>query len=176
VQTGDVIRIQSFKERKPIYAVRFNAPAKLKVLEDAFESSSENILLKSTKVKTLEIVDYDEETSAKIVATAKKLKGIPYRSGGSTPKGFDCSGYTSYVYKKAGISIPRTAREQSGKGTYIPISKVKPGDIVCWDKPGTSHHVGIYIGGKKFIHSVQSGDVIRIQTFAQRKPVFAVRY
>jgi cell wall-associated NlpC family hydrolase len=153
--------------------ISYEAGATLKTTD-----SIEHIVLRELTKKTVSAksVSYDEELGASIVADAKKYLGLPYKAGGFSPKGFDCSGFTCYIYKKNGIKISRTAREQSGTGTYIPISEVKPGDIVCWDKPGTSHHVGIYIGGKKFIHSVQTGDVIRIQSFKERKPVFAVRF
>ncbi len=73
-----------------------------------------------------------------IVSIASSLMGIPYVYGGSTPAGFDCSGFTQYVYAAAGISIPRTSYEQGMAGTFIPASEARPGDIV-WE-PG---HVGI---------------------------------
>lgn len=91
----------------------------------------------------------------RILQLANSLKGIHYRSGGSTPKGFDCSGFTSYVFKNAaGVSLPRTADGQAGKGTAVSQSNLRPGDIVYFQtyKKGPSH-VGIYTGGGNFIHS-----------------------
>ncbi|GEM_PF-797510 len=91
----------------------------------------------------------------RILKLAYSLKGIHYRSGGSTPKGFDCSGFTSYVFKNAaGVSLPRTASGQAGKGTAVSKSNLRPGDIVYFQtyKKGPSH-VGIYTGGGNFIHA-----------------------
>jgi cell wall-associated NlpC family hydrolase len=132
----------------------------------------------TTPVNTTE-ADYSGEVTgggSGIVSDARRFIGVPYRYGGSSPKGFDCSGFTSYVYKLNGLSIPRTAASQSAKGKYIPISKVKAGDIVCFGARGSSHHVGIYIGGGKYIHAPYTGAKVRIQTFAKRKPNFAVRF
>jgi cell wall-associated NlpC family hydrolase len=132
---------------------------------------------KSTPKKEKKKVYKTPELGNGIVADAYALLGIPYKYGGSSPSsGFDCSGLTSYIYKKNGISIPRTASQQSGAGKYVEVSDLQPGDIVCWDRPGTSHHVGIYVGGKKFIHAPQRGDKIRVTSFSQRKPSFGVRF
>jgi cell wall-associated NlpC family hydrolase len=96
-----------------------------------------------------------------IVAEAKKYLGLPYVYGGSTPAGFDCSGYTQYVYKNgAGISIPRVSRDQANYGIAVPYSQIRVGDLVAFNSP--VDHVGIYIGNGKFIHSPKTGDVVKI--------------
>lgn len=92
-----------------------------------------------------------------IVSIAAQLTGIPYVYGGSTPAGFDCSGFTQYVYAQAGIHIPRTSYEQGAAGTPIPASEARPGDIV-WE-PG---HVAIYAGDGMIIEATVPGDVTRI--------------
>jgi cell wall-associated NlpC family hydrolase len=121
-------------------------------------------------------VYYDVSGGSGIIADAKKFLGLPYKRGGSTPSGFDCSGFTSYIYRLNGKSIPRTASGQSSAGKYIPLSSAKPGDIVCFGKRGSSYHVGIYLGGNKYIHSPYTGQKIRIQSFASARPSFAVRF
>ncbi|OQB23372.1 MAG: Gamma-D-glutamyl-L-lysine endopeptidase [Firmicutes bacterium ADurb.Bin182] len=96
-----------------------------------------------------------------IVSEAKKHLGLPYVSGGSTPAGFDCSGFTQYVYRNgAGISIPRVSKDQALSGIAVPYSQMRVGDLVAFNSP--VDHVGIYIGGGKFIHSPKPGDVVKI--------------
>lgn len=100
-----------------------------------------------------------------IVSYAKKFLGVPYVHGGSTPKGFDCSGFTQYVMGHFGGSIPRTTTGQYSSGAKISKSELKPGDLVFF-KPsaGSSRisHVGIYVGSGKFIHAPQPGESVKI--------------
>lgn len=101
----------------------------------------------------------DEESSAsasKVIAYAKKFKGVRYVYGGESPKGFDCSGFTQYVYKSMGVSLNRTAASQATQGTKIKKADLRPGDLVFFDTNGGHNnisHVGIYIGGGQFIHA-----------------------
>ncbi|WP_349408662.1 C40 family peptidase [Pseudalkalibacillus sp. SCS-8] len=90
---------------------------------------------------------------------AHKFIGTPYVYGGTTPSGFDCSGFLQYVYNKIGVSIPRTSKAQSTYGTAVSKSDLKPGDLVYFSntyKPGVSHS-GVYVGNGKFIHASSSG-------------------
>ena len=91
-----------------------------------------------------------------VVRVAKKYKGARYTWGGSSPKGFDCSGFTWYVYKKAtGMDISRGVEEQWNRGRSVGKNDWKPGDIVFFKNTferGLSHN-GIYIGGDEFIHA-----------------------
>jgi cell wall-associated NlpC family hydrolase len=87
---------------------------------------------------------------------AKTLVGSPYVYGGSSPSGFDCSGFTSYVYKQFGYSINRTASTQLDNGKAVSKSELQPGDLVMFKKgSGSSRasHVGIYIGNNQFVHA-----------------------
>jgi len=86
-----------------------------------------------------------------VIEKAKALVGTPYVYGGSTTAGFDCSGFTQYVYRKAGMSIPRVSYEQAKAGKSVPYSKMRPGDLVCFNSPVS--HVGIYLGNGMFIHA-----------------------
>lgn len=95
-----------------------------------------------------------------IIAEAKTFLGLPYVWGGTTPSGFDCSGYMQYIFKNAGVKLPRVAREQQNVGVQIPVSEVQPGDLIFWGKP--AHHVAMYIGNGQYIHAPQTGDVIKI--------------
>ncbi|MBQ9762481.1 MAG: C40 family peptidase [Oscillospiraceae bacterium] len=96
-----------------------------------------------------------------IVANAKKLIGVPYVWGGTTTKGFDCSGFVQYVMKQSGITLPRTTAQQVKVGTYVSKSNLQPGDLVFLQntyRTGVSH-VGIYIGNGNVIHASSSKGV-----------------
>ncbi len=93
-----------------------------------------------------------------LIATAKSFLGVPYLWGGTSPSGFDCSGYTQYVFKQHGISLNRTCETQYQQGIYVSKSNLQPGDLVFFQntyKSGISH-VGIYIGDGNFIHASSS--------------------
>ncbi|MDT8903074.1 C40 family peptidase [Anaeroselena agilis] len=89
-----------------------------------------------------------------IIATGQKYMGVPYVWGGETPAGFDCSGFTQYVMKQNGVTIPRTAAEQFAAGSPVAKDKLQAGDLVFFTtyKPGASH-VGFYMGDGKFLHA-----------------------
>ena len=95
-----------------------------------------------------------------ILAEAGKYKGVPYVFGGTTPSGFDCSGYTRFVFAKAGINLPRLADEQYMMGKSVSKANLQPGDLVFFEtyEPGASHS-GIYIGNGQFISATSSRGV-----------------
>jgi len=97
-----------------------------------------------------------------VVGIAMQYLGIPYRWGGESPStGFDCSGFTYYVFSRVGVSLPRTVSTQYGVGVSVSRSQLAPGDLVFFNGLG---HVGIYIGGNQFIHSPHTGDVVKISS------------
>jgi len=96
-----------------------------------------------------------------IVSYAKSLLGTRYVYGGTTTSGFDCSGFTSYVYKKAGITLPRTSASQYGEGTSVSKGNLQSGDLVFFNNLGKGPtHVGIYVGGGMFISAESEGIAI----------------
>lgn len=102
-----------------------------------------------------------------VIEEAKKYFGTPYVMGGITPKGFDCSGFVYFIYKKIGMTIPRNSFKQYEK---LPKSKEpKPGDLVFFQtyKPGASH-VGIYAGNNQFIHAPKAGAKVGYGKFNEK--------
>jgi cell wall-associated NlpC family hydrolase len=100
---------------------------------------------------------------AAILGTAYSLQGSPYVWGGNGPNVFDCSGYTRYVFRQHGVSLPRTAASQMGVGTSVSRSQLQPGDLVFFSYgSGSIDHVGIYVGNNSYIHAPQSGDVVKV--------------
>lgn len=97
----------------------------------------------------------------KIANYAKDFMGVPYVWGGTTPNGFDCSGYTRYVFDQMGYSLKRTAAEQLGNGVSVSKSELKIGDLVffrnTYSTSAAASHVGIYIGNNEFIHAAEGG-------------------
>ncbi len=103
----------------------------------------------------------NKPTASAIIATAKKYIGVPYVWGGSTPSGFDCSGFVQYVFKAHGITLPRTSKEQYTVGARVSKSNLKAGDLVFFNTEGNGvSHLGIYIGNNQFIHASTSKGVI----------------
>ena len=100
-------------------------------------------------------------SAAAIIATAKQYIGVPYVWGGSTPSGFDCSGFVQYVFAKHGITLPRTSAQQYTAGTWVSKSNLQPGDLVFYNTSGSGvSHLGIYIGNGQFIHASSSKGVM----------------
>lgn len=98
-----------------------------------------------------------------LISTAQKYMGVPYVWGGETPDGFDCSGFTQYVMKQNGITIPRTAADQFAAGTPVDKANLQVGDMVFFTtyKPGASH-VGFYMGNGKFIHASSAAKAVTV--------------
>lgn len=102
-----------------------------------------------------------------VLEVAARYVGVPYLSGGTTPDGFDCSGFVSYVYAQLGISLPRTSSAIKAAGTVVPASEAQPGDLI-WS-PG---HISIYAGGDQQIDSPRPGKTIQFRSIWQSSPVF----
>jgi peptidoglycan DL-endopeptidase CwlO len=96
-----------------------------------------------------------------VVGIAMQYQGVPYVWGGASPSGFDCSGFTMYVYAQVGVSLPHNAAAQFGYGSPVSLGDLQPGDLVFFDGLG---HVGLYIGGGSFIHAPHTGDVVKISS------------
>jgi len=92
------------------------------------------------------------------LSIARDMLGVPYRYGGATPRGFDCSGLVYYSYRKAGIAVPRTTYGQYRQSQRVKLSSLQPGDLIFFSiSRNTLSHVGIYVDGKRFIHAPSGG-------------------
>ncbi len=100
-----------------------------------------------------------------VVSIAKQYLGAPYRWGASGPNSFDCSGFTMFVYRQVGVSLPHSSRAQIGSGQRVSKSDLEPGDLVFFGSP--IHHVGIYVGGGMYIHAPSTGDVVKISSMSR---------
>ena len=102
-------------------------------------------------------------TGAKLATIAQRELGIPYRYGGSSPSGFDCSGLVYYVHQQAGIAVPRTVADQFQRARSVRFSELQPGDLLFFHLASRGiSHVGIYTGGRRFIHAPQGGKDVSV--------------
>ena len=106
-----------------------------------------------------------QESGQQLLRKARSAIGTPYVRGGTTPDGFDCSGFVCWTYKSVGVQLPRTAREQSVIGQRITnVEDMRAGDIVAFRHPRRGYHTGIYVGDGKFIHSPRKRTSVRVNS------------
>lgn len=106
---------------------------------------------------------------SQIAATVRQALGAPYQWGGESMSGFDCSGLVWWAFHQAGIDLPRTSYEQINIGYSVPVNKLHAGDLVFFDtdrKKAGPDHVGIYIGGGKFIHASRPGQPVKVSSLS----------
>ena len=129
---------------------------------------------KTVAAKTRETATNSSVSSARttLLNHGKKFIGTPYVWGGSSPKGFDCSGLVQYLYQKQGITIPRNSREQFSR---LPVASTpQPGDLVFFRRNGVINHVALYLGNGKMLHAPQTGMNVRIDDM--ERPNWKRRY
>ena len=143
--------------------------AQRKATEEAQRKAAEEAQRKEAEVEASEsqskgqsnVSEKAPTTHGDVISYARQYLGTPYVWGGTSPNGFDCSGFVQYVYRNAaGISLPRDTYGQIGAGSRVSQDQLQPGDLVFPD----AGHVGIYIGGGQMIHSPKSGDVVKISS------------
>jgi len=113
----------------------------------------------------LEKIAYEDIFSSNpVLAYASDFLGIPYVWGGTSPEGFDCSGFTQYVFEHFGVDLPRVSEDQQNVGTIVSRANLQPGDLVFFGTP--AHHVGIYVGDGNMINAPHTGAVVRVQALS----------
>ena len=122
------------------------------VSSDCEHFTFKNILYKYIEEKTTPKYE-------KVLEYAKNFIGVPYVYGGSTPRGFDCSGFVMYVLNNFDINMPRSSYEQMNVGTPVAIEDIQPGDVLFFRGGG---HVGFYVGDGNYLHAPQSGRTVSI--------------
>lgn len=95
---------------------------------------------------------------SEVVSVARRYLGAPYRWAASGPNAFDCSGFTMFVFRQVGVSLPHSSRAQIGSGQRVSRGDLQPGDLVFFGSP--IHHVGLYVGGGRMIHAPHTGAVV----------------
>ncbi len=124
-------------------------------------------------------VDSNNNVSTLLEAHLEEWVGTPYKLGGVSPQGIDCSGFVVRTYKDLfGVNLPRTAKEQANAGQIVGRSSMRPGDLVVFKTGFTDHHVGIYVGGNEFIHASSSVGVTKSRLdnpYWAKRPLKVVR-
>lgn len=115
---------------------------------------------------TPEVVASDERAVvAKTAAdTARQMLGVPYKWGGHTPAGFDCSGLVFYAYGRQGVQLPRTAARQMAATVPVTLAQSLPGDLIFFHSPSKGGHVGILIDRERFVHAPSQGKSVSVGT------------
>jgi cell wall-associated NlpC family hydrolase len=129
--------------------------------------------------QVLTAVDGSEaQVRADIVVEAKSFVGTPYVWGGTSPRGFDCSGFVQYVYKHAGVGLPRVSSQQASSGQRISLSQLKKGDLVAWDNSTRNKgadHIAIYLGNGRIAEAPRPGVALRVRNLGSNEGAWGVR-
>jgi hypothetical protein len=172
-------------DNSPQYGFKING--KVKYYNSSSDSESRESLAKVSD--NIEIVSYAQyrpkdyidkkRLIAKIERDAKRFLGTKYVWGATGPTKFDCSGFTQWVYRDAGINIPRVSRDQARVGEYVNFEDLKKGDMIFFDtkkrKQGIVTHVGIYLGNGDFIHASSVAKQVIVYNFYD-KPYYKERF
>jgi peptidoglycan DL-endopeptidase CwlO len=172
----DKTRADLGKEKKDVQAKLAKAQKLYNSLSAAQKAAIEKEDARTTRSNERVILGNDPAASQRAAAALKAAEtklGDPYVWGATGPNSFDCSGLTSWAYAQAGVSIPRTSQEQTGIGTRVSLSRLKPGDLVFFYTD--LHHVGLYAGNGMFIHAPRTGQSVKFDKISSLPFMFGVR-
>jgi len=131
-------------------------------------------LLQGREIYTGSLPQTESEIITQFLETAAYYLGVPYVWAGDRPStGFDCSGYTAYVYAQHGVNLPHYSGYQAEMGSPVEPEDIRPGDLLAFGWP--VYHVGIYLGGDLFIHAPRTGDVVKISSLSERHDLSCIR-
>lgn len=141
------------------------ALAKLNQIQNqinTIQQNNQNSLVQNqdTDANQIQTISPDTDKVTQVIQESFKYLGVPYLWGGTTPQGFDCSGYMQYIFAKVGVNLPRVSEEQQTVGQPVASNDLQPGDLIFWGYP--AHHVGMYIGNGQYIQAPHTGDYIKI--------------
>ncbi|GFH39810.1 C40 family peptidase [Lactococcus insecticola] len=145
----------------------------VKITAKAHETAQKHVAQKAKTVpQTAKVAE--KSAAEKITETAMRYQGVPYVYGGTTPTGFDCSGFTSYVYREAlGKEIGRTTWAQMGMGQAHSTATAQVGDVLVFFG---GNHVGIYLGNGQFIHAPQPGMAVSVASLSSMPADYALSF
>lgn len=161
------------KEEQPAQS----QPVQEQPIQNQTQNQTQNKPAQTTPPKQVEVSNPGPAANGNaVVSEAYKHLGKPYVWGAKGPGSFDCSGFTSYVYRQAaGKEIGGWTVPQESAGTQISLSQLQPGDLVFWGSRGATYHVGIYVGGGQYIHAPQPGENVKVTSISDWSPAFGVR-
>jgi cell wall-associated NlpC family hydrolase len=128
---------------------------------------------------TISTSSSSSRTARRAVETGDDYLGVPYLWGGSTPRGFDCSGFVKYVYRENGVNLPRTSRQMAHAGRSVParIRSLREGDLMLFtSKKGVISHVALYAGNNQILHSSSSGHGVRYDDLSSKRGRYYVNH
>ncbi|MDO5700421.1 MAG: C40 family peptidase [Bowdeniella nasicola] len=143
---GTDVTVEGTKAPKPVVRAAAPAPARQQAASRSHGRQAPAASAARSQAQAAAPVPPPSAAASSVVQIAYRYIGTPYVAGGSSPAGFDCSGFTSYVYRQVGINLPRSSSAQRHAGRVVPASQARPGDLIWW--PG---HVGIYLGNGQHI-------------------------
>lgn len=158
-----LLALKSDNEKK-LSKLKIDKEDQKKMLAQAKASQRNYALASTSGTSSLSrgSVSISAGANSDVVSYAYNFLGTPYLWGGTSPSGFDCSGFTQYVYAHFGVGLGRTTYEQINDGSPVSRDQLQPGDLVLFGSSSNPHHIGIYVGNGMYIHAPHTGDVVKV--------------